>query len=283
MARFLFVLIFFIPLFAIEKQYILDHHQISIQDIEPSLDDDRIVFSIPKEKSTYSINSSILQQKLYKMGIDTIKPKHLITNFIIQNTINLENLKDDLEKLFLDQHPFLDIKNIQLQNNMSFNKIPKNYTINIRNNQLSRYKGSFNIQLDNQKRIFFKYEIEAYFNGFLSAITLNKNTKLNNSNTIQKSILFKNIRTKPIFSLDQMQSKQRIKNNTLLTTRNTLIIPVVKKGDLVKATIQDGGISIEFSAIALQNAKINDVISIKKENGKQFRAKVLTKNTVLVQ
>ena len=65
--------------------------------------------------------------------------------------------------------------------------------------------------------------------------------------------------------------------------RDVELLNVVKRGSYVSASLKDVSINITFSAKALQNGKLRDIITIQKNNGQKLQAKVIGKNRVEIR
>ena len=79
------------------------------------------------------------------------------------------------------------------------------------------------------------------------------------------------------------QSKFSIKSDSILTQNDVEILSIVRRDDLVTATVTDGGVTITFSAVAQQDGKEGDIIAIRKSDGKKLMAKVIGTKRVEIQ
>jgi flagella basal body P-ring formation protein FlgA len=114
---------------------------------------------------------------------------------------------------------------------------------------------------------------------------MKKGEKLSILNTIKKEIKFDRFRALPISAkhINTTQLKHHIKKEILLTTRDIEILNLVKKGSNINVTLNNKNITISFLAKALQNGKLNDIITVRKSDGKKIKVKVIGKNRVEIQ
>ena len=80
-----------------------------------------------------------------------------------------------------------------------------------------------------------------------------------------------------------IQTKHHIKQNSIITMRDVEALNIVRKNSNVSVSLSSEGISITFSAKALQDGKLNDIITIQKQNKKRLKAKVVGKNRVEIR
>ena len=58
--------------------------------------------------------------------------------------------------------------------------------------------------------------------------------------------------------------------------------PVIEPGDVVWLNSSLGNVNVKISAVSRQEGRVNEVIRVKSEGNKLFRAKVLDNKNVLV-
>ena len=83
--------------------------------------------------------------------------------------------------------------------------------------------------------------------------------------------------------LNTAQSIRKLTQDTIITTKDIEDLNLVKRGSNVSVTFFDKNINISFSAKALQNGKLNDIITVQKNDQKKLKAKVIEKNRVEIQ
>ena len=66
----------------------------------------------------------------------------------------------------------------------------------------------------------------------------------------------------------------------MLTNRNSDEYSIIRRNSTVSASLENENIFINFTAKALQDGKLNDIITIQKSDGKKFKAIVIGKGKV---
>ena len=79
-----------------------------------------------------------------------------------------------------------------------------------------------------------------------------------------------------------LRVKKRIAVGKIIYQRDVEQLPIVLKKKVVNAKLVSGSIQLEFQAVSLQDGYLNDIIEIKKSDGKVLKAKVIGKNMVEV-
>ena len=95
-------------------------------------------------------------------------------------------------------------------------------------------------------------------------------TELNNSPVSVKDDLF------------GYRSKKNLKAGEVLTENDIEKLPVINAGDKITASVVEGNVLIQTEAVSKQDGQIGDVISILTDDNRQFKAKVVDFNNVLI-
>lgn len=77
------------------------------------------------------------------------------------------------------------------------------------------------------------------------------------------------------FFISNCKAKFNLDENTILTEESLELIPVVKRGNKVKAYSTVGNVSVSFAAAARQDGSLGDIIRIVTPDKKIFKAKVM--------
>jgi len=86
-----------------------------------------------------------------------------------------------------------------------------------------------------------------------------------------------------IQSDSSFQSKHHIRANEILTIRDVEKRNLVLRGATVSVKLLDNNMNIEFSAQALEDGKLNDIITVQNSKERKMKAKVIGQNLVEVQ
>jgi len=81
---------------------------------------------------------------------------------------------------------------------------------------------------------------------------------------------------------EKLMTKNYVSANTILTMNKFEYKKDVLRGTDVRAFIRDGMLVLETGATILKDADIGDIVKIKTDKGKLFRAKLVSKYKVII-
>ncbi len=281
--KLLYLLIFSIQLNAItllKNIYFTDTNEINISHIIDDVTDDKILYKIDSDRYTKRVSSKVLIKKLASYGYKDIKSKHSYINLSKKSPIDTSKISQFVKKYYKDNYENIDIRKIQIYSRGYVESIPQEYIINIkRKNYLSR-KGMLSIKTSKNKKIFFNYTIDARVPIYLTRTKVKKDSELSALNTKKKSIILDKFQSKPIqtVSTGTIQSKYNLRENKILTYRNTESLDVVRKNSYINVSLSNSNMNISCSAKALQSGKIGDTITVEKSDKKRLKVKIVAKN-----
>ena len=153
-----------------------------------------------------------------------------------------------------------------------------------RDNHLSR-SGTLYVKTTDNKKIFFDYQVEAEVSVYIARKKIKRENELSLVNCKKKSIILDKFDAMPIQKLQQsmFQSKHQIREGTVITARDIEQLSIVKRDSIVSVILDEKNIAISFGAKALQDGKLDDTITIQKNNKQRLKAKVIGKNRVEIQ
>ncbi len=197
-----------------------------------------------------------------------------------------EELKSYLHRKFIAYYPTMTITNITINAN---NNIPKNYKLKrvfFQKNSIKRERGNFSAifgDKKNEKRIYFKYFIDASVNVLMANFDIRNKTPLERNFFTKISIKFNNFYDKPVIKLDNIETKTFIQKGKILTSRMVRKIPDIHRNDTITAEARDGRIILDFTVRALEDGRVGEYIRVKRGSKKILKAKVLSSNKVLIK
>jgi len=244
-----------------------------------------VLFKIPYNKKHYQIETEQILNILKKHNIEVEYTRFQNIIFDIAKPMLEEEIKEKIINIYKEKYPYMDINNIELTRSGHKNDtLISDNNLHIKDTFLKRDKGSFYIISQQGNRVFFNYEIDATFKALSPSFTLNSKTILHSNNVKSKSFKFKYLRETPLTKLPNynIQLKKRVYPKKYITLKDIEPVPLVKKNTNIKAILKGVGYSLEFIAKALSNGNLNDIIWIKRDDGKRMKAKVIAKNKVKV-
>lgn len=82
--------------------------------------------------------------------------------------------------------------------------------------------------------------------------------------------------------LDSYRSKKNLKAGDVLTQSDIEKLPVINAGDKIIASVVQGNVLLQTDAVSRQDGSVGDIINILTDDNRQFKAKVVDFNNVLI-
>jgi len=269
----------------LKREYFIKNDVVMLSDIIQNPKEDFLLYQIPKSRHTKRVKASKLIKKLQAVGYKNFQTKHAYIQFTQKSPLNLQAFKKELQKYYQKHYKEINILHAELSPNHYIISLPKEYTIHFGRNAYLSKKGVFYIKTNKNKKIFFHYTLHATLSLYETKKEIQKGEELSFINCKKRSIMLDKFRAMPLLELPrgQYEAKHRIKKSKLLTERDVTGLYLIKRGSPVTITLQDGGVSITFSARALQNGRYGDTIAIRKHNNKKIYVTVTGKNRAKVK
>ena len=286
--KILLFLFFCIGLFAdsyLNSNYYVQGREIMLSNIVENPKEDVQLFRIEKSRYSKRVKSKDIIKILQSNGIKDYKSKHPYIQFTKKSPINIEKIKNAIEKVYKEKYTHIKIKNISVEPRSYIEILPKKYETVLKSKSHLSKDGTLYIKTDDKKKIFFNYKIDAEVVAYEAKEDIKRNMELTNINCKKKSIILDKFRAMPLQNIlkGTIQSMHNIKSGTTLTTRDAQGLYLVKRGSNVNVTLNSSNLAISFSAEALQNGRLADIITVMKSNGKKMKVRVIGKHRVEVQ
>jgi flagella basal body P-ring formation protein FlgA len=283
----LILLLSFSSVFAttLEKFYYVNSDHVKLLEIMPDAQYDVTLYKIEKGRYTKKVKSKDLIKLLNSHGFKDIDSKSNYIKFIRKSPIDTSKIKNDLKKIYLEKYPDIDIKTIKIIPRGYIKSLPSSYITHVAKKAHLSRKGILNIKLPRGKKLFFDFYIDADIYVFTTAKKVIKGDLLSNVNTKRRKITFDKFRAIPVGmkQINTTQFRHNIKEDEIITFRDISTLQLVKKGSTVSAVIQNNNLNISFSAKAIRNGRLNDIITIEKQNGQRLQARVIGRNRVEIK
>ena len=265
--------------------YYVDSKNIKLQDLLPNAAYDVTLYKIQAGRYTKKIKSRELIELLKEHGYKDIAASSRYVHFRQKSPINTSKIKTEIIKFYKSKYPSIEIKSISLTPRGYIQKLPKEFEVHLQRKAYLKNSGTLSIKTIDKKKLFFDYVLDAQLYIYIAKRQVQKGTKLSLLNMTKTSVQLDKFKSLPINDthLNMSQSKRKFKRDTIITIRDIETINLVKRGSNVSVSFNDKNMNISFSAKALQNGKLNDIITIEKRNKKRLSAKVVAKNKVEIQ
>lgn len=269
----------------LKKDYFTDTNNIKLSTITSNPKDDVILFKIKNNKHFMRIKSKKIIKLLKQHGYNSFSFHGSYVKFTKKSPINLTTIKNKIKDLYTKKYMNIKIKKIFVNPRSYIETLPKNYQIKMQSKSHLYNHGIFYIKTPQKKEIFFNYHIDAIIPIYIARKNIKKGVEISLINSIKKNIVLDKFRALPIQNITKgtIQTKHHIKKNTIITQRDIVALDMVKRDSNINVDLASKAISITFIAKALQDGKLNDIITIQKSDGKRLKAKVIGKNRVEVQ
>ncbi|MFT5660976.1 MAG: flagella basal body P-ring formation protein FlgA [Sulfurimonas sp.] len=281
------IFLFSFKAFAItlNSTYYIDSRNIKLQDILPSASYDVTLFKIEQKRYTKRVKSKEVLKLLKEHGFKNILASSSYILFTKNSPIDTSKIKSSIATLYKEKYPDIKINSIFIMPRGYIKSLPKQFEIIMQKRSYLSRSGTLSIKTLDKKKLFFNYTIDAKIYIYVSKKSIKRNERISALNSTKKSIQFDKFRAIPInvHQLNVTQSKRNLKVDSIITSRDIETLNLVKRGAHVTVNFKDNSINISFSAKALQNGKLNDIITIEKRNKKRLKVRVIGKNRVEVK
>ncbi len=269
----------------LEEVYYVDTKNITFSSIVPDTKNDFHIVTIDSSRYSQKIKAKDLIKLLDKHGYKKYSSKSNYINFILKSPIDTSYIEQKIKDYYENKYENIEIKTVFIKPRGYITSLPENYIVNIRNNDFLSSKGTINIKTKENKKVFFDYYIIANVDIYVSRDTIKKETHLSPLNCTKKNIPLDSFRDKPLQNIEtaSLQAKRHIPKDMILTLRDIEVLDVVKRDSMVNVNLYKDGIAITFSAKALQDGKVNDIINVQNSSGKILKAKVTSSNTAEIE
>lgn len=285
----LLLLLFTMQSWAVELQrnYFVKNGTIRLSTVVPTLSakKDKVLFTLSETEHIYRIKAQELIKILKDNGFEGYTSPYPYIQFNKVSPINTSKIEKYLKHHYHSKYQNIDIKKISVFPRYYMDSMPKHYTIEIRSREHLSKDGIVSIKTDDNKKIFFNYEIEASLQVYTLKNTLQRNGELSVTNTLKHSIILDKFRAMPLQKIEDghFELKHKMKKGQLITLRDIEPVTLIKKDSSVNVTLMNGTIVISFSARALQNAKLGDIIFVENNQGKRIKVIVTGRNKAKVK
>jgi flagella basal body P-ring formation protein FlgA len=191
---------------------------------------------------------------------------------------------------FLDAYQHISIEDIQIT---PVGKLPKDFNnfklkkYYLSNSALKRSTGTLSALYTNgkrEKKLYYKYRITATIGLYKSNYELKRDTIIRADNVTFEHTNFKFLLKKPMNDrqFNRYKTIRNIRAGKIISANDLRRMLDIGRNESVTAIIKDGPVSITFKAKALKGGNIGDIIKIKRDYNKFFKAQIITKHTVEV-
>ncbi|MDP3150464.1 MAG: flagellar basal body P-ring formation chaperone FlgA [Ignavibacteria bacterium] len=207
-----------------------------------------------------------------------------LLNIIILFSLNGNEFRDELKDYLtrqLTMYDSFDYEIMQMPKDYSSISIEQGTALNLNRNIVS--VPVLLVKENKKSESLVKVKLHLYKKVVTVRNKIESKTDLNSSEFDLKTLDVSLLKGTPFFSLDEVSSfrtKIKLNSGSILIHEALEAKPVIKSGDLVKASLTNGNVTITIEANARQEGAVGDLIRVVTQNKKQYRAKVVDQTNV---
>ena len=262
----------------IKETYFIDTNNINSKVLFPNTKKNIKLFQIPDRKSSIRIKNKQLTKILKENGFKDFKINSRYIHFKKISPIDTTKIDNFLKNHYSEMYENINIKSIKVVPRSYLEELPSSFSVHIRTKSYLSKDGVVSIKDTKNKKIYFNYTIDADLKVVKAKTNIKKGDELSVLNVKLIKVKLDKFHAKPLQKIQKSkyQAKNHIKAGKIVSIRNIVPLSLVKRDSIVSVFMYSSGMNISFAAKALQNGKLNDIISIKKGNSKKrLKAKVV--------
>lgn len=271
----------------LQRNYYIKNDSIKLSTIIDGIEtkNDVLLFKLQKTNHIKRIKSDKLIKILQKHGHKEFTSPYPYIQFNKISPIDTTKIKEFVTNLYKEKYKSIDIKNLTVEPRTYMDKMPKDYTIEIRSREHLSREGVVAIKTDTNKMIFFNYMLKASIAVVTLKKDLQRNSELTKVNTLKDSIILDKFNAMPLQSIEEstLELKRSMKKGEIITIRDIKPLELIKRDANVNVALQNGSIVITFAARALQDGCIGDTIFVENSKGKKIKVIVTGRNRAKVK
>lgn len=278
--KILLFFVFTITLYAkvpLQSTYYVQDKEVWFSSIVAGVNNDFLITTIEQSRYSQKIKSKDFIKLLAKHGYKNYVAESNYVNFILKSPVDTSLLESKLKEYYQKSYEDITIKSVFVAPRGYLASLPMDYSVEIKSRDYLSNEGILSIKTAENKKFFFDYTVDADVVVYKSKDSIKKDTKLTLANCLKRSVALEDFRDQPLQNIEQksLQAKRHIPKDMILTVRDVEILDVVKRDSMVSVNFFEDGIMITFSAKALQDGKVNDIIDVQNSSGKILKARVI--------
>ncbi|MDD2653309.1 MAG: flagellar basal body P-ring formation chaperone FlgA [Sulfurimonas sp.] len=244
--------------------------------VAPDTRDDFLITTIEQNRYSQKIKSKDLLKLLAKHGYKHYTANSNYINFVLKSPVDTSLIEEKVRNYYKTNYEDISINSIIVAPRGYLESLPDKYSIEIKNRDFLSSEGIVSVKTTENKKFFFNYTVVADVAIYKSRDVIKKDTQLTLTNCIKKSVALESFQDKPVQNIGQkqLQAKRHIPKDMILTLRDVEILDVVTKDSMINVNFFQDGMAITFSAKALQDGKVNDIIDVQNNSGKILKVRV---------
>ncbi len=289
--------LFFLPLFLhaktvqLQPEYCVDGEQLLLS---------HIVSEMPKTPLMRLPNTSSFQVPFLRL--EALLKEHNITSedtssggiITLRRHCGVSHefgaLEQAVREAFEEMYAGIAIEQIVLAPQSVLPADFKDYSLmSVRLGNVRSASGTFSVVFSDarglRRNFYFRFHITATLSGFKAKHNLPNGKILTLGDIEPVQFVLETLPSPPLQEMkpDTLVARQHIREGTLLLERQFDQRLLVTRRSAVEALMEDGGLVVSVRAQALEGGNEGDMIRIRTNEGRLFKAKILSKNRVIIK
>lgn len=268
----------------LKTTYYVESSDINITTLVSHAKNDALLFTIPSDRESLKVKSKELLERLKEHGYGDYTSHANYIKFIKKSPIDLLPLTLEIQSYYKKMYENIDILDISIMPRGYIEKLPEHYDVYFQSRSYLSNSSTLYLKTADKKKIFFDYTIEAILPVVKSTKPIKRSEAITMMNAKSEFVKLDKFRYAPLQSISaQIQSKHQLRAQRIILLSDIETLKVVRRGSIINISHANEAIFITFSARALQDGKLNDIIEVQKSDGTRLRVKVTGKNQAELQ
>ncbi len=199
-------------------------------------------------------------------------------------------IRAEITRAFHDAYPTMQIRSLKITPVSGLYKRVADYDVAevaLTRDDLRRSRGSVMVTFTHgtkKRKLYFKYALDAEITLYTAAMPLQRDRAITPETVRKTTLPFTTLFHEPVGeeALYRYVARRSIKAGAILTRDKLKARTDIQRNDKIRALIRDGGVALSFEATALQAGNVGDIIRIRKDYKRRFKARVLSNTEVEV-
>ena len=263
--------------FELSRDYFIPSKDVNLSTLLPHVEEDKTLFKISEDRYSIRVSAKQLIKLLKKYGVTQVTTHYPYIQFTKKSPIDTTNIKNTIISKYKQTYKNIIIDNVEVHPRSYISTLPLVYETELRSRDTLNSHGIIYIKTEDKKKIFFNYKIEAHLSVYETTTKIKRNEKLSFYNLKKVNIKLQRFRALPLqeFKKNSFEAKHNINKNKVVTINDIKGLTLVHRGNMLNIYFKDGNIEVFFSAKALKDGKLNDIIPVKTINKKKLHVKIV--------
>jgi len=269
----------------LKQEYYYDAPEIRSTLLFPQLQRDFVLFEIPESRNRMRVEAEALVSRFAAEGIAVAAEGVRYVNFIRKSPVDTQPIAAAIAEHYRLRYPTISIASVDVVPRVYTPSLPAPYSVSVPENSYRGTSGTVYVTLEEGRRSFFDYTIEATVGVRTAQNDLRRDEVPDVHNTSAREVPLRSLEGEPLTDADlgHVRLKRLLRAGEVILQRFAEPLPLVRRDATVEAVLHDGNVLIQFYARALQDGVLHDMIPIEKPDGQRLEARIVGENKVQIE